>query len=260
MQNIMLVIYIIVIASCVFAENTHSLVFDGSGDYVEVADDSILNPSSAITLEAWIKPASWGYFFWSNTIVGKENWGEGVEAGYVIRCGSNGILSTSLGVGSTDSPLKWGKAQTTPMLELEAWTHVAVTWDGSIISLYVNAELQETVACGGQLLYSVNPLRIADVSDLMGGHRYFHGLIDEVRIWSVCRSLSELESYMFLDVSGEDGLIGYWQFESGSGDVALDTSGNENNGVIYEAIWSTDVPLQGTLTTSTWGRIKAILD
>ena len=36
----------------------------------------------------------------------------------------------------------------------------------------------------------------------------------------------------------EAGLVGYWKFDEGSGTTAYDSSGNNNNGIIYDATWT----------------------
>ena len=47
----------------------------------------------------------------------------------------------------------------------------------------------------------------------------------------------------------ESGLVGYWNMNEGEGDTPnynlIDNSGNGNNGTIYGATWSTDVPIPG---------------
>ena len=40
----------------------------------------------------------------------------------------------------------------------------------------------------------------------------------------------------------EAGLVGYWNFNEGSGNTVTDLSGNGNNGTISGATWSTDAP------------------
>jgi len=109
-------------------------------------------------------------------------------------------------------------------------------------------------------LVSANPFRIAKSSDLSTGSRHFNGLIDEVRIWRVCRTQPEIEAGMFEDISGESGLVGYWNFETGSGDRAFDSSGYGNDGVIHGASWSTDVPTPAEFSDSTWGMIKMVFE
>ncbi|MGY8783696.1 MAG: tandem-95 repeat protein, partial [Fidelibacterota bacterium] len=52
-----------------------------------------------------------------------------------------------------------------------------------------------------------------------------------------------MQSSINSDLSGdEQGLVGLWKFNSGSGDILYDHSGNQNHGSINGATWSTDVP------------------
>ena len=58
---------------------------------------------------------------------------------------------------------------------LNTWTHVALTYDGTTLRLYVNGALISTTARTGNLTTSTNPLQIG--SDSIYG-QYFAGLID----------------------------------------------------------------------------------
>jgi hypothetical protein len=64
------------------------------------------------------------------------------------------------------------------------WTHLAMTYDGTRIRLYVNARLVSTTLQSGPIARSRNPLLIGN--DLCGN--WFDGLIDEVRVYD--RALS----------------------------------------------------------------------
>ena len=64
-------------------------------------------------------------------------------------------------------------------------------------------------------------------------------------MWNTSLSQSEIQQYMTCPPTGNEvGLVGYWDFEEGTGSVANDLSGNGNNGTINGASWSTDVPNQ----------------
>ena len=61
-------------------------------------------------------------------------------------------------------------------------------------------------------------------------NNYFNNTInakdDGTNFWNTTKRLTE-----------EQGLVGYWKFEEGSGTTVNDSSGNGNNGTIYEATW-----------------------
>ena len=75
-----------------------------------------------------------------------------------------------------------------------------------------------------------------------------NGKIDEVSVWSRSLSDSEIQSHMLTSpISGEEGLVGYWNFNDGEGTNLNDLSGNGNHGTINGATWSTDVPVLGCM-------------
>ena len=43
-------------------------------------------------------------------------------------------------------------------------------------------------------------------------------------------------------IGSEEGLIGHWNFNEGSGDVLYDQTENGNNGTIHGATWSNNTP------------------
>ena len=78
-------------------------------------------------------------------------------------------------------------------LPLDTWTHLAVTFDGTSLRLYVNGNLEQTTAVSGAMSGSDGPLRI-------GGNavwdEWFDGLIDELRIYSRALSPTEIQTDM----------------------------------------------------------------
>src|SRR5262249_13185248 len=73
------------------------------------------------------------------------------------------------------------------------WTHVAVTYDGTTIRLYVNGAQVSSVPKTGPIATSANPLQIG--GDSLYGH-HFQGTIDEVRVYSVARTPDQIPTDM----------------------------------------------------------------
>ncbi len=118
-----------------------------------------------------------------------------------------------------------------------AWHHVAVTWqegDGSF-TIYVDGlRVFEGNLGQGQPLGSQGTMVLGDEQDCVGGcydpNQAFIGVMDELRVWEVVRSQEEIQANMFQQLTGDEpGLVGYWRFDEGEGDVAGDLAG-ENNG------------------------------
>jgi hypothetical protein len=80
---------------------------------------------------------------------------------------------------------------------------------------------------------------------VVGIDTYYQGLANGIQIWNKALTQSEIQSYMSSPPTGnEAGLVGYWNFNEGSGNTVTDLSDNGNNGTINGASWSTDAPNQ----------------
>ena len=81
----------------------------------------------------------------------------------------------------------------TSNLVLNTWTHVAVTYDGATLRLFVNGVQVDSHAASGAVLTSTGVLRI-------GGNaywgEYFKGLMDEVRIYNRALTAAEIQADM----------------------------------------------------------------
>ena len=84
-------------------------------------------------------------------------------------------------------------AQGPEILPLNVWTHVATTYDGARVRLYVNGVRVRSRAVSGSILTSTDPLRF-------GGNatwgEYFLGLIDEIRIYNSALTQVEIQRDM----------------------------------------------------------------
>lgn len=89
------------------------------------------------------------------------------------------------------------------------WTHVAVSYDGALARFYVNGDLAGTRALANTGAGKLRKLRVAhngtNPNDFSAVDR-FAGNLDEIRLWSVARSASEIQDAMYREVRGEPGL------------------------------------------------------
>jgi glucose/arabinose dehydrogenase/fibronectin type 3 domain-containing protein len=161
----------------------NALSFNGTSSIVRVASAASLNLSSAMTLSAWVNPAA-SQSGW-RTIMQKQ-----VDAYFLNASNDSGPLRPSGGAtfgGSTQF------VTSTTANPVNTWTHVALTYDGSIVRLYVNGTQVATRAQTGAIQTSSNPLWI-------GGNQpygeFFNGLIDEARIYNRALSQAEIQSDM----------------------------------------------------------------
>jgi hypothetical protein len=74
-----------------------------------------------------------------------------------------------------------------------AWTHVALTYDGAAMRLYVNGVLATSRATVGALQTTTSPLWIGGNSPW---GEYFQGLIDDVRVYDRALSQADIQTDM----------------------------------------------------------------
>jgi hypothetical protein len=187
--------------------------FAGIDNYISCGNNSVLNPVTAITVEAWINADTWKTNYWQGTIVGKDNTN---QTGYTLRCGNNGKLSFVIG----KSP-GWAESISAAVMQIGQWYHVAGVYDGTTISLYINGVLSGQQAVTGNIGISSNPLLIGESPGYPD--RCFDGKIEEVRIWNVARTANQVREYMNIPLtSGSAGLVAYWQFNEGASNHIYD--------------------------------------
>ncbi len=168
-----------------------SATFDGMSSLVSVPDSDSLDLSSAMTLEAWVLPTSLGNDW--RTVLFKEQPSNVVYSLYANSTG--GIPASSIFVAGSENNVR-GPAG----LEAGHWTHLASTFDGSALRLYVNGALVATQAIAGALPASGGPLRI-------GGNsiwpEWFAGRIDEVRVYGRTLTQGEIQNDMSTPVAAD---------------------------------------------------------
>ncbi len=207
----------------------NALSFDGSQDYVSIpTSPSVAVQGNAISLECWIKPTVTldGSLNRITSIIDK-----GDEYTFQVNPNDGRIWFAVILQG-----LNWqGVTTTTSHWQAGVWHQLTGTYDGSNLKIYVDGSLQNTKALSGNLNYPTSfPLTIGAHS--LGYDNNFNGAIDEVKIYNYARSPTDIQN----DYANPNaGLVGYWKFDEDSGNVAYDSSGNGNNGIIYDATWTT---------------------
>ena len=221
---------------------------DGSNDYVNIPKPSL----NAFTIEYWVKTTqaspSGSQWYQGNGIVDAEVGGTTTDFG-------TSLLNNKLafGVGLPDVTI-----QSTTSINSGNWIHVAVTWDGStgVMKLYINGILEASTTGATGTRSAPPSIRIGSIQT---GIQYFNGTIDELRIWNVVRSQSDIQSNMNSEISTSSSLVEYYTFNQGSANGTntsitslTDSSGNNNTGTLYNfaltgttSNWTT-----GTLSTS----------
>ena len=205
-----------------------AVTFDGADDSMQATTARLPVGGEARTITFWVKSP--------NTEVGNQ-----MLVGYG-NTAERQMSSVIQGLGG--QPLGsfgfWGWGADLPsqaLLENDTWYHIAATYSGDRMTLYVNGDLDTLV--GGQALMTPadTTLFVANFSGIMGP---FNGTFDDVGIFNVALDEEQIEFVMAnglasvlpqpaLDTST---VVGAWLFDEGSGDIAEDASSGPNDGML----------------------------
>jgi hypothetical protein len=166
-----------------------ALSFNGTSSRVNVADSTSLRLTTGMTLEAWVNPTATGTAW--RTVVLKEQSG-----GLIYSLYANTDTSRPSGHVYIASEFD---TRGTAAVALNAWTHLATTYDGATLKMFVNGVQVSSKAVAGNMLTSTGALRIG--GNAIWGE-YFSGLIDEVRIYNRALSAAEIQTDMTTPVGG----------------------------------------------------------
>ena len=232
-----------------------SLEFDGLDDYVEVADSATLDVDY-ITLAAWVyvdefpagdtlNPSGQSYYYeypiiiksasnlptYSQTPYFLAIWHQ--KAGewednrlyFRIRTAAGSTVAVNSGVEN--------------QVTLEKWVHVAATYNGSKMALYIAGKVvaESNITSpytGGPLLKSATNLYLAK-PNAYWEYKYYDGKIDDARLYNSALNDAQIVETMKRSADYLENM--HLKLDEGSGNVAEDSSGNNNNGQIFGAQW-----------------------
>jgi hypothetical protein len=156
-----------------------ALAFDG-GARVTIPDAPSLHLTTAMTLEVWVKPSPM-VDWWADVIYKADDT-------YYLEATSPSGTPVAGGTWASNQNL----VAPAP-LAVNTWTHLAATYDGTTVRLYVNGTLAGSAPRSGPLASSTHPLEIG--GDSLYG-QYFTGLIDDVRVYNVALTATQIQSDM----------------------------------------------------------------
>jgi large repetitive protein len=165
-----------------------ALSFNGSQFANAGTPANLTSVGSQITLDGWVNPAvtdanSHVYF------------GRSVSNGNDYLLLANfGILTGVIKTGVTETFLSTGVT-----LSINTWTHIALTYDGTTMTVYVNGVVAASQAKSGTI---ANSGASFDIGGRSGG-LFFTGLIDEVEVFSRALMAAEIKSISDADSFGK---------------------------------------------------------
>ncbi|MGQ0795145.1 MAG: LamG domain-containing protein [Nitrosopumilaceae archaeon] len=173
--------------------------FDGINDGVVIPNDGNNNvPSTGFSVEFWMKAdSSQPNTIW--TVVDKSH-GFTDSTGWTFQ-GNSGTISFHIGAGGGGNVNFPGVSSINSVLDGN-YHHVAGTWDGSMIRLYIDGTLQGQTP----LTNPVNNSRDLNLGFAWGGGnpiRFFSGNVDELSIYSEALTQEQIKSIYDVGSSGK---------------------------------------------------------
>ena len=160
----------------------NALTFNGTNALVTINNAASLQLTSGMTLEAWVYPTTVSSAWRDVIYKGNDNYYLEGTSSKSSRPAAGAILG---GV--------YGEVYGTTALTANTWAHLAATYDGATMRLYVNGVQVSSLAKTGPIATSTNPLQIG--GDSIYG-QYFPGTIDEIRIYNRALSVAEIQTDM----------------------------------------------------------------
>lgn len=189
-----------------------STAFDLTGR-ISYPADVRFNRNAAITIEAWVYPQDYnpsdpaGCQTFVEHQLGASYW-----FGYCPK----------LRFYRSDGSFVESSAE----LKKYRWSHVAVSYDGSTATFYLNGE-----AAGSGALPAGSLVNHAlSIGGAESNGAYYRGYIDEVRIWSVARSGAEIRDDMYQEVRSGTGLEAVFG-DGGRNEALQPVAGTPSGGV-----------------------------
>jgi hypothetical protein len=219
---------------------SYALHFDGIDDYALAADPGGLAPTS-VTVSAWVRMdvPEW-HVAWSKKSSSLSGWwmyGAMLSPSqYYFKAQNEFFVSDS--VSFTEVEGEWDAG-------VGVWNHVAQVYDALTgdHDVYLNGALVDSRSHGSGLYNPGGTDELClgcDSGDPGGRGGYFNGALDDMRIYSVALTASQVADIASSGAVPSAGLLAHWTFDDGGGSTAADASGNGHdltlNGATFELI------------------------
>ena len=179
--------------------------FDSNDDRIRIPHSSSMNQTNEITVDFWMKAP---FQSLDPFVVVDKSHGGGDGSGWVFQgSGTNGQLGFIIGTGTgqpgcvPDTPFFFGIFTAANVTD-DLWHHIAGTFDGQKLRIYVDGQLSNERTLSGPVTIEPNtrPLNVGwwnGGAGCSGSGRFFRGSIDELELFD--RALSQPEIQAIFD-------------------------------------------------------------
>lgn len=182
------------------------------GDRLDAGTFEIAGDGLTLAAWAYVETGSDG----ARLIVRSDGNGQSNES-WGLTADENGNVGFRVHAGGA-----WDQVEATGAIEEGQWRHLAGSYDGTTMRLYVDGVLVQSKShtSGGDL--DSYPAHTVTMGDSVSGYRELDGLLDDVRVYSRALTAGQIAELY--------GLVGHWKLDEISGTTAADSSGIGNDG------------------------------
>jgi hypothetical protein len=233
------------------------LSFDGANDFVEVPHSTALN-ALPLTITAWFRTSqSVGSLpglitkYHGDDLPG---YGIGLDRGHLTCWYLVDFFSYIIDDGADGAM---------PFVADGQWHHVAFAVDAAGGRVYLDGSLVRFTPWEGfpAAVTTTQPVRFGWYPGETG--LFYNGDLDEVALWSRALTATEVNQQIPGTLTGsESGLLGYWNLNEGTGQIAGDVSGHGRNGTLINGpTWyESSAPLRPNPTAGSALRFDGVDD
>lgn len=226
----------------VVSPGPRSLSFNGSTNYLNAGQFNL--SGNALTFEGWVKVNAFKTGFpYISSVMGIE---VGDNNSAMLRFGDGNLPSNKL-----QFILSFGSSQiklnSNSTFNTNTWYHIAATYDGASMKIYINGNLDASVAATGN--FTANG--ILYLARNYDNSRTLNGNLDEFRVWKKALTAQEILDNKCNVAATSTGLEANWKMDEGSGNGALDATANTHFATLTNmsaSNWSTDVACNASLS------------
>ncbi|MCA8944377.1 MAG: LamG domain-containing protein [Planctomycetes bacterium] len=210
---------LLVVTTGLHAQSGGNLAFDGIADRATGPGGGLFDFSGNYTLEAWINPTT---TVGQDSICGRGDGFSGLSGEYAFQLFDGRPRLRHAGGA-------WFEANS--IVPAGEWNHVAVVVTSTTYRFYLNGHPDGNGTHSQTLAASAMPFTLGKQGSVFTDN-FWHGRLDDVRVWSVARTESEIRSGVHGCGLGSPGLVARYEFDCVIGQTLLDTSGNGLDAVL----------------------------
>ena len=221
-------------------KNNSALLFDGVDDYIEVKSSEVINQIGRgdFTFSAWVNALESEQARHPQILSNRTANGDGFLFGFHARWrgSKNKIPYVQL------DNLNWVEYPNQPDLLNGQWHHFVARRRDDNLSYFADGEQVGSLSISRIKNHNIASDRALLIGwDLVNRYQtHFKGKIDNLSIWNRALSDTEIQSDLLGSLQGDEpGLLSYWSFDEGSGNLVKDESEHGNHGTIFGAVWTT---------------------